>query len=320
MWKDRQTRIRAEGRPLISSDAKVATIGSCFAEEIAHSLGRMGLAGSMHPGGLFYTTASIRQEVERIFGQWPGYGIEPRWKVPEGWVHPFKEYSRAFPSPEALEEWSTEIDRRAEVLFKTATVIVFTLGLVEAWRNPTTGNFYRQIPHPAMFRDLRPVFHRLTVGEMLEDLGTIRKILRERTAAEIVITVSPVPLHATVTPLDVRMANTESKSRIRAAVSEFVEAHPDVHYFHSYEIVTTAERASDFMREDGRHVERRAVDYIVGEFLRQFAAPDVAVPDPGVSWLTPAAKTAPTVHAPLRARLRAALRRPLGALRMRKRP
>ena len=39
-------------------------------------------------------------------------------------------------------------------------------------------------------------------------------------------------------------------------------------------MVVTAERQSDYFREDGRHVERRAVRYIVSEFLRLFAAPD----------------------------------------------
>ena len=107
---------------------------------------------------------------------------------------------------------------------------------------------------------------------------------------------SPIPLHATVTRHDVRIANTESKHRIRAAVSEFAEAHPDVHYFHSYEIVTTAERQSDFMMDDGRHVTRQAVDYIVHQFLAVFASEGVVVPKTDVSWLTKTTKTAASIH------------------------
>ena len=97
---------------------------------------------------------------------------------------------------------------------------------------------------------------------IVEDLG-----------AAMVLTTSPVPLHSTFTALDVRVANIESKSRIRAAMSEFVDRHPDVRYFHSYEMVVTAERQSDYYREDGRHVHRHAVRYIVAEFLRLFADP-----------------------------------------------
>ena len=153
-------------------------------------------------------------------------------------------------------------------------MVVVTLGLIETWRSPTTGDTYRQIPHPAVFDSLRPDFHRLSVTEMLDDLERIRTVIRDRLGAAMVVTVSPVPLHTTFTPLDVRVANTESKGRIRAAVSEFVDRHPDVHYFHSYEMVVTAERQSDYFRDDGRHVHRHAVKFIVSEFLRLFADPD----------------------------------------------
>jgi hypothetical protein len=118
-----------------------------------------------------------------------------------------------------------------------------------------------------------------------------------------------VPLHTTFTSLDVRIANAESKGRIRAAVSELIDRHPDVHYFHSYEMVVTAERQSDYFREDGRHVHRHAVRYIVSEFLRLFADPALHLEDVDTSWLTPIEKTAATV-AP-QARRRTTSRAPL---------
>jgi hypothetical protein len=175
-------------------------------------------------------------------------------------------------------------------------VVVATLGLIETWRARPTGNTYRQIPHPGVFPALDVVFHRLAVTEMLEDLERIRRVVVDRLGATLVLTTSPVPLHTTFTDLDVRVANTESKSRIRAAVSEFVERHPDVRYFHSYEMVVTAERQSDYFREDGRHVHRHAVRYIVSEFLRLFGDPSLQMTDVDSSWLTPIEKAAPTVR------------------------
>ena len=144
-----------------------------------------------------------------------------------------------------------------------------------------------------MFDALGAEFHRLTVAEMVADLERIRTVVRDTLGAELVVTTSPVPLHATFTALDVRVANTKSKSRIRAAVSEFLDRHPDVHYFHSYEMVVTAERQSDYYRDDGRHVHRHAVKYIVSEFLRLFAEPALQLTDVDASWLTPIDKTAP---------------------------
>ncbi len=298
-WSDRSAVIRAEPVLLIGPSTLVATIGSCFADELAKVMGTTGIQGGMHPGGLFYSTATIRQELERIAGGWDARGTEPAWEVRNGLVDPFRDYDTIYADQVALDAARAEADARADALFRGANVVVCTLGLIETWRNAGTGNTYRQIPHPAVFPRLAPEFHRLTVGEMLDDLETIRRVVRDDLGAALVLTTSPVPLHTTFTPLDVRVANTESKSRIRAAVSEFLDRHPDVHYFHSYEMVVTAERQGDYYRDDGRHIHRHAVRYIVAEFLRLFGAPELQLVDVDSSWLTPITKTAaiPTAEA-----------------------
>jgi hypothetical protein len=301
-WSDRTLVIRAEPVRLIEPSTKVATIGSCFASELARMMDAVGIRGAMHPGGLFYSTATIRQELERIAGGWPERAAEPLWNVGPGWVDPFRDYGVVQPDESAVLASRTEADLAADGLFGGAGVVVVTLGLIETWRSRISGATYRQIPHPAVFPTLKPEFHRMTVAEMLDDLERIHRVVREVLGAELVVTTSPVPLHSTFTALDVRVANVESKSRIRAAVSEFVDQHADVHYFHSYDMVVTAERQSDYFREDGRHVEERAVRYIVSEFLRLFAAPELMLKDVDSQWLTPLAKTeavpAPRVRAP----------------------
>jgi len=284
-WKDRSTIIKFERKPLISSKTYIATIGSCFAGELASAFVRLGLNGARHPNGQFYNTSSIRQEIDRAFGGWEEYAREPYWNVEKGFVHPFKSYSRIFSTKAELHEWSDKKDRESELLFRKADVIVITLGMIESWKDPERSVFYRQIPHPDIFNTLGAIFHRLTVDEMIKDLKQIRSIIRRNTNAEIILTVSPIPLCATLTNLDVQVANIESKSRIRAAVSEFTALYPDVSYFHSYEIVMTAERLNDFMLEDGRHVNEHAVDYILQQFLKVFACDDLNVPDIDESWL-----------------------------------
>ena len=294
-WSDRALEIRATRDPLIDATTKVATIGSCFAQELAGAMGQVGIVGGMHPGGLFYSTATIRQEMERIAGGWPERAAEPTWPIPGGFIDPFRDYSTTHPDEATLLAERAKADAAADELFRDAKVVVATLGLIETFRSPATGNVYRQIPHPAAYPTLGAQFHRLTVAEMLEDLERIRTVVRDSLGATLIVTTSPVPLHTTFTALDVRVANMESKSRIRAAVSEFIERHPDVRYFHSYEMVMTAERQSDYFREDGRHVHRHAVKYIVSEFLRLFGDPSVQMTDVDASWLTPIEKTAATV-------------------------
>jgi GSCFA family protein len=292
MWKDRSRDILFTPTPIISSTSRIATIGSCFAAELASAMKRLHLIGDMHPKGLFYTSRSIRQEMERIFpGPRPCVRL-PNRRTKAGWIDPLGDHHRPFATEAELNAWTDTLDRKARELFQSCDIAIITLGLIEAWRDPGTGAFYPQIPHPEMFASSGATFHRLTVSEILDDLDAVTGLIRANTKAKIILTVSPVPLHATMTRFDVRVGNTESKSRIRAAVSEFVERHPDVHYFHSYEMVVTAERQSDFMQQDGRHVERQAVDYILNTFLRMFACPDVSVPAVDVDWLTVPTKTA----------------------------
>lgn len=294
-WSDRALEIRAPRDPLIDATTKVATIGSCFAQELAAAMGRVGIVGGMHPGGLYYSTATIAQELERIAGGWTVRAAEPAWPIPGGFIDPFRDYSTTHPDEPTLLSERAKADAAADELFRGAKVVVATLGLIETFRNPATGNVFRQIPHPAAYPTLGAEFHRLTVAEMLDDLERIRTVVRDTLGATLILTTSPVPLHTTFTALDVRVANMESKSRIRAAVSEFVERHPDVRYFHSYEMVMTAERQSDYFREDGRHVHRHAVNYIVSEFLRLFGDASLQMTDVDSSWLTPIEKTAATV-------------------------
>jgi hypothetical protein len=291
MWKDREVDIRFTPQPLISSQTQIATMGSCFAQEIADAMERLGLNGAMHPSGLFYNTKSILQELENIYENQIETAPEEFWKTEAGYLHPFKSYKKPFSTTQELEEWSSSLDRRSKELFQNPDIIVLTLGLIEAWRDKKTGLYYRQIPHPEVFPELDLEFRRLTVSDMLGDLQRIRDLIRKYTNAKVIVTVSPVPLHSTMTHLDVRVANSESKSRIRAAVSEFVEEWDDVYYFHSYDVVTTAERLSDFMMNDGRHVHRHSVDYILREFLRIFAKADVKIPKVNTQWLTPPLKT-----------------------------
>lgn len=276
---------------MIGPQTKVATIGSCFAQELARAMGTVGIVGGMHPGGLFYSTTTIRQELERISGGWPERAEESAWRVGDGFVDPFRDYDTRHPTVAALHEARANADAAADSLFRDARVVVVTLGLIETWRSPLTGNTYRQIPHPGIFPELKPEFHRLSVSDMLADLERIRSVVRDHIGARLILTTSPVPLHTTFTPLDVRVANVESKSRIRAATSEFIDRHPDVRYFHSYEMVVTAERQSDYFRDDGRHVHRHAVGYIVAEFLRMFGEPSLHPAEVDTSWLTAITKT-----------------------------
>jgi hypothetical protein len=243
-WSDRALEIRA-GSPvrLVGPETRVATIGSCFAAELASMMDVVGINGAMHPGGLFYSTTTIRQELERIAGGWPERAAEPAWASMAAWST-VPRLRHDLPDQASLDAARSAADTAAGEVFNGANVVVVTLGLIETWRSPVTPSTYRQIPTPprSIARtivppadgdrdarrpraysdgDPRPARggdgrHRVA-GPAAHDLHAARRARRQRGV----------------------------EGRIRAAVSEFVDRHPDVHYFHSYEMVVTAERQSD---------------------------------------------------------------------------
>ena len=145
-WSEREERIRAESIRLVDRTTKVATVGSCFAHELAKVMGTVGVQGGMHPGGLFYSTATIRQELDRIAGGWPERAADPPWRIGDGFIDPFRDYDTQYSDEAALLAARAAADAAADALFDGARVVVVTLGLIETWRSPTTGNTYRQIP------------------------------------------------------------------------------------------------------------------------------------------------------------------------------
>lgn len=115
-WSDRDLLIRAPADPIIGPTTKVATIGSCFASELASMMGKVGIVGGMHPDGLFYSTATIRQELERVAGGWPERAAEASWSVDGGRVDPFRDYGLAHPDEPTLRAARADADADADAL------------------------------------------------------------------------------------------------------------------------------------------------------------------------------------------------------------
>lgn len=285
-WKDRgllPTPVRRV--PLLGRNTPIATMGSCFADNLARVLDERGFTIGMHPAGVWYNTASMAQELEHLFGD-ASLADEPFWQTSAGrWVHPFKAYHRQFDTREELVAWSDSIDAQARALFSNAQVVAVTLGLTEVWESTVTGHTLIQIPPPDVYRSGGARFRPTHVAENLANLERIYRTLKRHTKAELVFTVSPVALYATFRDMDVRVANTISKSTLRAALADLIHEHPDVHYFHSYEIATALDRPQQLYEDDGRHVRKQGVELIMDEFLRMFGDESVTLPPADLAWL-----------------------------------
>jgi hypothetical protein len=99
----------------------------------------------------------------------------------------------------------------------------------------------------------------------------MREILKAHNSrVEIICTLSPIALHATFRgdTEHVVTANAHSKAVLRVAAEEFSSRFSDVHYFPSYETVTTATEQP--WMADQRHVSEIAVTKVMGLFHQMF--------------------------------------------------
>lgn len=289
----------------ISPDDAIATAGSCFAQHIATHLRRrrfqildverppqaMDPALAKRYGYLTYSARygnmyHVRQFVQLI--------KEARAKEPDPsvvWEKDGRYFDALRPSvePQGLESADEVLAHRRLHLQKVLRllnrldVLIFTLGLTEAWVDRQTGRVYPTCPGviAGQYDEERHEFHNFSYEEVRADLEELRRLLqRRRPEARMLLTVSPVPLTATASGHHVLPATNYSKSVLRAAAGHMAESHPDVDYFPSYEIISSPWSRGVFYESNLRSVSDTGVNTVMGVF---FAAHGIAAQDAGAA-------------------------------------
>jgi hypothetical protein len=307
----------------ISTEDKVATAGSCFAQHISRTLRRHGFRFFVtEPGkglppaerlarqfgvysaryGNVYTGRQLVQLVDRAYGRFAP--LDKAWKRPDGrWVDPFRPQVEpaGFDSPQAV-----AAEREAHLgavrrLFEESDVFIFTLGLTEAWRRTEDGAVFPLAPgvvagryDPASY-----AFVNFGVGEVLQDIrDAVRRLRAVNPDLRFIFTVSPVPLIATYEDRHVLVSTVESKSVLRAAIAEASAADPGIVYFPSYEVVTGPHTRGKYFEKDLRTVSDRGVQHVMRLFLRHYAqAPSDAAAGPAPHAGRPPAHPSPELVA-----------------------
>ena len=264
---------------LMSRDTPVASIGSCFAREIKDHLVRQGFnylqtaegPNARHGSAAWdrvYNTFCLRQEFERALAEFNPH--ERFWEHEGRLLDPYRKQVVWNTMEEAERELAAHA-KAAREAFTRARVLVITVGLTEIWHSAIDQSVFYQVPPAGVFDPKRHAFRNSTVGENLANLEAIHALLAEANpACQIILTVSPVPLRATFQRQNVVISNTVSKAILVAAASAFVANHDNVHYFPSYELVTTCIPGA--FKGDNRHVTRRAIRRIMRVFERMFLA------------------------------------------------
>lgn len=277
----------------IAATDRVATAGSCFAQHISRALVARGGSflvtetGEGENYGVFparfgniYTVRQLRQLFERAYGL--REPADRAWRRTDGaLLDPFRPRIQAegFDSMEALaadREWHLAAVRE---MFETCDVLIFTLGLTEAWVSTRDGAVFPFAPGAVGAEgdggEPGYRFENFTVAEMADDLAAFTADLRSiNPAVRMVLTVSPVPLIATYTDAHVLAATTYSKAALRVAAQMAADSDPLTAYFPSFEIVSGPQARGRFFAEDAREVTADGVALVMDIFARSFLRED----------------------------------------------
>ncbi|GAA3877342.1 GSCFA domain-containing protein [Celeribacter arenosi] len=277
----------------VTAQTEIATAGSCFAQHIGRALAGAGVVplngepapASMHPQtaerfqyglysaryGNIYTARQFRELLDDAA---TGH-VDDRliWRArrrffdalrpsvePDGWI-----------SQAEVMAMRRDHLMRVQAVAESADVFVFTLGLTEAWIDTATGRTVPTAPGviAGRYKPAQVRFHNYSYDEIMEDLAGIRDALQvARAGSKLLLTVSPVPLTATASGAHVLAATQLSKAILRAAAGDFADAHDDVDYFPSYEIVTTHASGEMAFAQNRRSVRPEMVARVMDVFLR----------------------------------------------------
>jgi tetratricopeptide (TPR) repeat protein len=154
----------------------------------------------------------------------------------------------------------------------SADCLMMTPGLIEAWRDVTTGLYVHEPPtqKPMVAQRSRWEFEVLAYEQCLADLLAAIDLVRARNpGVKVLVTTSPVPLAATFSGQDIRIANAYSKSVLRAVCGAVTFQRPLVDYFPSYESATLSFPVRVW-EPDRIHVSSGFVGKIVAHMLDHY--------------------------------------------------
>ena len=269
----------------------VFTIGSCFARNIERHLHALGCKVPMmdlslpadewtgEPNGAMnkFHPPSFRQSLEwaaAIFDRdgkvvW-GDCEALAFDVGSGKLFDLDLACTAVPRDRFIERRQHIYDIVSTVF--TADCLMMTPGLIEAWRDRRTGLYIHEAPtQKAMLAATdRWEMEILPYETCLTDLLAAIDVVRARNPqVKVLVTTSPVPMSATFSGKDVRIANSYSKSVLRAVCGAASAERPLVDYFPSYECATLS-FPMGVWKSDRIHISSGFVGKIVAHMLDHY--------------------------------------------------
>jgi hypothetical protein len=278
----------------IAIDDRIVTAGSCFAQHIARKLRERGYnycdyepAPNFFPVtkrksynyGVYsarycniYTTRQLLQTIERCLGVRKHTDVI--WTKGSGFVDPFRPVVEPEPYVSIDEMLAARGShyRAVRRVFEESDILVFTLGLTEAWLDKATGDVYPMCPgtQGGSFDPQQHIFHNFGFSEVYDDLKSAIELIRTiNPRIKFLLTVSPVPLTATASGHHVLPATIYSKSVLRAVAGQIFEDDPSVDYFPSFEVVSSHPFNGFAFQPNQREVNTKGVDFVMDHFFSE---------------------------------------------------
>jgi hypothetical protein len=263
----------------ITRQSRIGSAGSCFALEIRKYLIERSYnyviternGSSCCNWGAQYNSIAFQQTVEWAFGmrERPLLLWEDTIEEEKPYCDAFREGVRFTTTDEATIDTANH-RRCAREALEGVEYLILTIGLNEVWRLSGTNTAIARFP-----RRMDPnliEYCVLSVEENVKSLQTTLDVLRAHNPEiKIIITVSPVPLHATFQGHEkhVITATQHAKSVLRVAVDEFVKRNPEqATYFPAFETVLWCTEHP--WQPDMRHVSPEAVSNVMRLFEAMF--------------------------------------------------
>jgi tetratricopeptide (TPR) repeat protein len=251
----------------IQPNTSFFTMGSCFARNIVRAL----VAEGYNARNL-----EISENVNTSYGN--RYFVD--------WLEGSRSDGQVAERIEELLGYRGNPNVAREALFEQVTksdVFILTLGVAPCFFDRGTGEFVMPRPTNLNSRALaeKYTFRTTSVAENVENVTYIASFVRKyNPSAKIVLTVSPVPLHATFEFKSAIVADCVSKSTMRVAAHEVVHnaGLKDIYYWPSFEVFRWlgSHTGPVYGSDDGAswHPDEPIIQEVINCFIEMFKAPE----------------------------------------------
>lgn len=242
---------------------KVLLLGSCFSDNIGQKLLYHKWDAVVNPFGTIYNSYSINKLIDRVTKGMAFTKDEIQYnEVTQDYFHYDLHSDFNATSPDLVIEKANNTIAEVRSSLESISTIIITLGTSYIYHHNTLGmvSNCHKVPQKNFIKQLLPIQKQV---EYI--VNTISVLKKHNPSIKVILTVSPVR------HIKEGLSNNNlSKSILRVACQEALQAIDNATYFPSYEAIIDDLRDYRFMSRDYIHPNEEAIDYIWNLFCNTY--------------------------------------------------